>query len=39
MLNAIKHRLAFAFFYPEELIELWTSAPISSPGLRLITTS
>ena len=22
MLNAIKHRLAFAFFYPEELIEV-----------------
>ena len=39
MLNAVKHRLAFAFLYPKELIELvdlWTDI---FTGLELITTS
>ena len=39
MLNAIKHRPAFAFLYPKELIELVDLCTVSSPGLRLITTS
>jgi hypothetical protein len=32
MLNAVEHRLSFAFLYPGKLIEFVTSAPISSPS-------
>jgi len=36
MLNAIKHRLAFAFLYPEELIELMDICTDIFTGLKAL---